>query len=83
MDRPERQAAGPPEQASVLIWTRPERGARGPAAGRSRAELAAAAVAPADRSGLAAVSMRQVAGELGTGPSSLYRYLGGRTASST
>ncbi|MEY6567580.1 TetR/AcrR family transcriptional regulator, partial [Streptomyces sp. PGLac3x] len=79
MDRPERQAAGPPEQASALIWTRPERGARGPAAGHSRAELAAAAVALADRSGLAAVSMRQVAGELGTGPSSLHRYLGGRT----
>ncbi|MBV7653461.1 TetR/AcrR family transcriptional regulator [Streptomyces albidoflavus] len=62
-----------------LIWTRPERGNRGPAAGHSRAELAAVAVTLADRSGLAAVSMRQVAAELGTGPSSLYRYLGGRT----
>jgi AcrR family transcriptional regulator len=32
----------------------------------------------ADESGLAAVSMRQVAGKLGTGPASLYRYVAGR-----
>ncbi|WP_185031123.1 TetR/AcrR family transcriptional regulator [Streptomyces candidus] len=57
---------------------RPERGARGPAAGHSRTELAAAAVALADREGLAAVSMRRIARELGVGQSSLYRYLAGR-----
>lgn len=65
-------------QEPVTVWTRPERGARGPAAGRSRAELTAAAVELADRSGLSAVSMRQVAKELGTGQASLYRYLSGR-----
>lgn len=65
------------EEAEV-VWARPERGARGPAPERSRAELTAAAVALADAHGLAAVSMRRVAGELGTGPASLYRYVSGR-----
>ncbi|WP_433548486.1 TetR/AcrR family transcriptional regulator [Streptomyces sp. CA-294286] len=65
-------------QQPVSVWTRPERGARGPAAGHSRTELAAAAVALADREGLAAVSMRRVARELGVGQSSLYRYVAGR-----
>ncbi|RII09630.1 Transcriptional regulator, TetR family [Streptomyces sp. YIM 130001] len=65
-------------QKPVNVWTRPERGARGPAAVHSLAELAAVAVALADRSGLTAVSMRQVAKELGAGQSSLYRYISGR-----
>ncbi|NLU66271.1 TetR/AcrR family transcriptional regulator [Streptomyces sp. HNM0574] len=60
------------------VWGRPERGARGPAPGYSRAELTAAAVRIADAHGLAAVSMRRVAGELGTGPASVYRYVSGR-----
>jgi AcrR family transcriptional regulator len=65
-------------QESVTVWMRPERGARGPAALHSRGELTAAAVGIADRGGLAAVSMRQVAAALGTGQASLYRYLAGR-----
>ncbi|GAA3491530.1 helix-turn-helix domain-containing protein [Streptomyces cremeus] len=65
-------------QEPTTVWDRPERGARGPAAVRSRAELAAAAVGLADREGLAAVSMRQVAQALGTGQASLYRYVAGR-----
>ncbi|WP_425578143.1 TetR/AcrR family transcriptional regulator [Streptomyces albiaxialis] len=64
------------EQESV--WLRPGRGTRGPAAGRTRAELADAAVRLADRGGLEAVSMRQVARELGVGQSSLYRYVASR-----
>lgn len=59
----------------MTVWTRPERGARGPAAAHSRAELAETAVALADSNGLATVSMRRVAGELGVGQSSLYRYI--------
>lgn len=59
------------------IWTRRERGGRGPAARHSRAQLAAAVVVLADRDGLAAVSMRQVAKELGVGQSSPYRYIVG------
>jgi AcrR family transcriptional regulator len=60
------------------VWDRPERGSRGPAPERSRAQITAVAVALADAEGLAAVSMRRVAGELGTGPASLYRYVRGR-----
>nr|BFE38743.1 TetR/AcrR family transcriptional regulator C-terminal domain-containing protein [Actinomadura rugatobispora] len=60
------------------VWDRPERGSRGPAPERSRAQLTAVAVALADAEGLAAVSMRRVAGEMGTGPATLYRYVRGR-----
>ncbi|XVQ14631.1 TetR/AcrR family transcriptional regulator [Spirillospora sp. CA-255316] len=60
------------------VWDRPERGSRGPAPERSRAQITAVAVALADAEGLAAVSMRRIAGELGTGPASLYRYVRGR-----
>lgn len=60
------------------VWTRPERGARGPAPEHSRAQLTAVAIELADADGLAAVSMRRVAGQLGTGPASLYRYVAGR-----
>ncbi|MCK7626012.1 TetR/AcrR family transcriptional regulator [Streptomyces sp. RS10V-4] len=62
----------------VLVWDRPERGARGPAPERNRGQLTEAAVRLADAGGLAAVSVRQVARELGTGPASLYRYVAGR-----
>jgi AcrR family transcriptional regulator len=62
----------------VTVWERPARGARGPAPERSRAEVTAAAIALADESGLAAVTMRRVAGHLGTGPASLYRYVSSR-----
>lgn len=45
---------------------------------RSRHEVVHAAVALADRDGLAAVTMRSVAHSLGTGAASLYRYIGTR-----
>ena len=41
----------------------------------SREQITAAAVAVADAEGLAAITMRRVAGELGTGAASLYRHL--------
>ncbi|WP_438489650.1 TetR/AcrR family transcriptional regulator [Streptomyces sp. S186] len=63
---------------AVLVWERPERGARGPAPERSREQLTAAAIGLADAGGLAALSVRQVARELATGPASLYRYVSGR-----
>ncbi|MFE3646795.1 TetR/AcrR family transcriptional regulator [Streptomyces sp. NPDC059122] len=69
---------GDQDAEAVLVWQRPERGARGPAPERSREQLAAAAIGLADAGGLAAVSVRQVAKELGTGPASLYRYVAGR-----
>ncbi|MBT2381603.1 helix-turn-helix transcriptional regulator [Streptomyces sp. ISL-111] len=62
----------------TTVWSRPERGARGPAPERSRYEITGAALALADAEGLAAVSMRALAQRLGTGPASLYRYVGSR-----
>ncbi|QRN80425.1 MAG: TetR family transcriptional regulator [Nocardiopsis sp. BM-2018] len=60
------------------VWSRPERGTRGPAPLRDRAQITAVAIELADAGGLAAVSMRQVAKRLGTGPASLYRYVSTR-----
>jgi AcrR family transcriptional regulator len=58
-----------------IVWLRPERAGVGRPAQRSRSEITAAAVALADRDGLDAVSMRNVAAELGTAGGSLYRYV--------
>ncbi|MFJ6439619.1 TetR/AcrR family transcriptional regulator [Streptomyces sp. NPDC091649] len=66
------------ETRPTTVWSRPERGARGPAPERSRAQITGAALALADAEGLAAVSMRALAQRLGTGPASLYRYVGSR-----
>lgn len=62
----------------MSVWNRPVRGARGPAPERSREQITATAIELADEGGLAAVSMRQVAKRLGTGPASLYRYVSTR-----
>lgn len=66
--------AGRPAEPEV-IWSRPERAGRGPRPAYSRADIAAAAVRLADGDGLEAVTMRQVAGELGCGTMSLYNYV--------
>ncbi|MFH0517163.1 TetR/AcrR family transcriptional regulator [Streptomyces sp. M41] len=58
-----------------VIWARPERTGRGPRPAFTRAGIAAAAVRIADESGLDAVSMRNVAAELGCGTMSLYNYV--------
>ncbi|MEU4555111.1 TetR family transcriptional regulator [Micromonospora violae] len=68
-------STGPDRQS---IWSRPERGSRGPTPAHSRDAIVVAAIALADSEGLAAVSMRAVAGALGTGAGSLYRYLSSR-----
>jgi AcrR family transcriptional regulator len=49
--------------------------ASGPAPSLSREQIAGAAVTLADTSGIEAVSMRTLAGELGVGATSLYRYV--------
>lgn len=54
------------------------RAATGRPAQRSRTDFVAAAVAIAERDGLAAVTMRRLANELGTGAASAYRHLGSR-----
>jgi AcrR family transcriptional regulator len=61
------------DQAPALVWERPARARRRPAP--DEAAIAAAAVALADREGLDAVTMRRLATELGTGTTSLYRYI--------
>src|SRR5215217_2378157 len=58
-----------------VIWMRPEQGARGPKPTHSRREVAIAGIRVADAEGLDAVSMRRIAAELGTGTTSLYRYV--------
>jgi AcrR family transcriptional regulator len=55
------------------IWMRPEPGGREQRL--SRAKIAAAALAIADRDGIDAVSMRNIAAELDTGTMSLYHYV--------
>ena len=67
-----------PPKPALTIWQRPERAARGPVPEHSRDEIAAAALVLADAEGLAAVTMRKVAGAIGTAPASLYRYLANR-----
>ncbi|WP_247669723.1 hypothetical protein [Micromonospora sp. H61] len=51
-------ASGPDRQP---IWSRPERGSRGPAPAHSRDGIVVAAITLTDAEGLAAVSMRAVA----------------------
>jgi AcrR family transcriptional regulator len=60
------------------IWTRAERPGRGPTPEHSRSEIASVGIALADAASLSAVTMRNVAAAIGTGPSSLYRYVTNR-----
>lgn len=66
------------KSAGRSIWTRPERPGRGPIPEHSRAEIASTGIALADAAGLGTVTMRNVAAAIGTGPSSLYRYVTNR-----
>ncbi|WP_411732045.1 TetR/AcrR family transcriptional regulator [Paeniglutamicibacter sp.] len=59
----------------IDVWRRPERSGVGPKPKHSRAEIVAAAIDIADRDGMAAVSIRRVASDIGAGAASLYRYL--------
>ncbi|GAA2473048.1 TetR/AcrR family transcriptional regulator [Winogradskya humida] len=60
------------------VWLRRRSTGVGRPAERSQEEVTAAAIELADLDGLVAVSMRGVAGRLGTGAASLYRYVSGR-----
>jgi AcrR family transcriptional regulator len=62
----------------VSVWMRAERAGKGPQPGLSRQQLVEVAIRVADVEGLEAVSMRRVAGELGSGTMSLYRYVQSR-----
>ena len=58
------------------VWTRPRPATRRRSPGVE--QFVAAAIAVADAEGLPAVSMRRVAGDLGSGTASLYRYVASR-----
>ncbi|MET7740822.1 TetR/AcrR family transcriptional regulator C-terminal domain-containing protein [Streptomyces sp. NPDC005385] len=64
------------EPVPSSVWTRPRPEPRRRAPGVD--QYVAAALAVADAEGLAAVSMRRVAGDLGSGTASLYRYITNR-----
>ncbi|MFI1223099.1 MULTISPECIES: TetR/AcrR family transcriptional regulator [unclassified Streptomyces] len=61
-----------------LLWGTGERPSRGPKPGLTLDRIVSAAIAVADAEGLAAVSMRRLSTELGTGTMSLYRYVPGK-----
>jgi AcrR family transcriptional regulator len=69
LERAQRQI----EEVAGPIWGRPEPGAR--RARFTREQIAAAALAVADKEGFDAVSMRRVAAELGAGTMTLYHYV--------
>jgi AcrR family transcriptional regulator len=62
----------------LAAWGQHAPAPRGPKRALSLEAIAAAGVAVADREGLAAVSMKRVADELGSKPMSLYRYVGSK-----
>ncbi|MEU8957368.1 TetR/AcrR family transcriptional regulator [Streptomyces sp. NPDC048518] len=61
-----------------LLWGEGGRPARGPKPGLTLDRIVTEAVRLADAEGLAALSMRRLATELGTGTMSLYRYVPGK-----
>ncbi|MEV0317015.1 TetR/AcrR family transcriptional regulator [Streptomyces sp. NPDC050658] len=61
-----------------LLWGGAERPARGPKPGLTLDRIVTEGVRLADAEGLAAVSMRRLSTELGTGTMSLYRYVPGK-----
>ena len=61
------------ENHSTPIWARPEPAGRRPR--HTRAQIAAAALRIADEEGIAALSMRRVAADLGAGTMTLYHYV--------
>src|SRR5690349_14604992 len=61
-----------------LLWDTGRRPSRGPKPALTLDRIVEAAVQVADADGLGAAPMRRVAGELGTGAMSLYRYVPGK-----
>ena len=61
-----------------LLWGTGDRPSRGPKPGLTLDRIVSAAVTVADAEGMAAVSMRRLSTELGTGTMSLYRHIPGK-----
>jgi AcrR family transcriptional regulator len=69
---------GDPARSMALLWGVQKPPTRGPKPGLQVDRIVAAAIRVADAEGLAALSMRRVAGELGVGTMSLYTYVPGK-----
>jgi AcrR family transcriptional regulator len=69
---------GDPARSMALLWGVQKSPTRGPKPGLSVERIVRAAIGVADAEGLAALSMRRVAAELGVGTMSLYTYVPGK-----
>lgn len=78
MTSTETSGSGDLSRTLDLLWDSGRRPSRGPKPALTLEQIVEAAVHVADTEGLAAVTMRRVAIELGTGTMSLYRYLPGK-----
>ena len=78
MARPEFTGGGDPARSMALLWRRRDGGAPAGRSGISVDRIVGAAIEVADREGLAALSMRRVAEQLGVGTMSLYTYVPGK-----
>ncbi|MGA4841210.1 TetR/AcrR family transcriptional regulator [Streptomyces sp. G45] len=74
----ETSGSGDITRSLELMWGGGERPTRGPKPGLTLDRIVTAAVRLADAEGIAAVSMRRLSQELGTGTMSLYRYVPGK-----
>jgi AcrR family transcriptional regulator len=74
----EPRAAEQVRRSIELLWGGGARPARGPKPSLTLDEIVRVAIAVADRDGIDGLSMRRVAGELGVGTMSLYRYVPGK-----
>jgi AcrR family transcriptional regulator len=75
---PDESGLGDPARTIELLWGTREPPSRGPKPGLTIAQITEAAIAIADADGLEALSMRRLAGELGVGTMSVYRYVAGK-----
>lgn len=74
----ETSGSGDVTRSLELMWGSGERPTRGPKPALTLERIVTAAVRLADAEGIAAVSMRRLSTELGTGTMSLYRYVPGK-----
>ncbi|MEQ4301727.1 TetR/AcrR family transcriptional regulator [Plantactinospora sp. B6F1] len=74
----EYSGSGDPKRSMELLWGVPDRPRRGPKPKLTVDRIVRAAIGIADREGLAGLSMRRVADELGVTAMSLYTYVPGK-----
>lgn len=78
MTTTEHSASGDIDHSLELLWQMRQPSSRGRKPALTLDQIVTAAVRIADKEGLGAVSMRKIAGELGVGTMSLYRYVPGK-----